>query len=89
MLRNAISLDMLLARFICWNATSISLRKPSAFVREFWRSNGPLRVAFECHHACLTKTRWNGLGSEHTATGGNILGLCGFQPIEFPLTPLL
>jgi hypothetical protein len=89
MLRNAISLDMLLARFICWNATSISLRKPSAFVREFWRRNGLLHVAFECHHACLTKTRWNGSGNEHMATGGNILGLRGLQPIEFPLTPLL
>jgi len=80
---------MLLARFICWRATCIRLPKPSAFVREFWPNNGLLRVAFECRHASLTKTLWSGLGNERTATGGNILGLRDYQPIEFPLTPLL
>jgi hypothetical protein len=79
---------MLLARFICSNATSISLPKRSAFVREFWPNNGLLRVVCECRYAFLTKTRWSGSGNERTATGGNILGLRGFRLIEFPLTPL-
>lgn len=63
--------------------------EPSAFVREFSPNNGLLRAACECRHVYRTKMRWNGSGIEPTATGGNILGLRGCQPIEFPLTPLL